>query len=105
MEGEIGTFSKDLLQFVTFVLSTLFTNGFMQSAEGGEMNTTLKEIANGASSDSQGLFAKSWQPWRESVGPSELWVSVWERKKNKWIVIPVPRHAWRPYVAVEAENV
>ena len=57
MEGEIGTFSKDLLQFVTFVLSTLFTNGFMQSAEGGEMNTTLKEIANGASSDSQGLFA------------------------------------------------
>ena len=57
MEGEIGTFSEDLLQFVSFVLSALFSICAMQRSKSGEVSPTLKEISNGTALNGQCLFA------------------------------------------------
>ena len=57
MKSEISTLSEDLLQFVSLILSALFTNGFVDGSEGGDMSPTLKEITNAASSNGQSLLA------------------------------------------------
>ena len=50
------------MQFITFVLSILLTNGFVKCVEGGDMSPILKEIAGGASSNGQSLFSGSPHP-------------------------------------------
>ena len=62
MKGKISTLSEDRVQFIPLILSTLFTNGFVEGSEGGDMSPTLKEIASGASSDCQSLFAGNPHP-------------------------------------------
>ena len=57
MKGKISTLSENLVQFVSLILPALFTNGFMDGSEGGDMSPTLKEIADAASSNGQSLLA------------------------------------------------
>ena len=57
MKDKIRTLSEDRVQFIPLILSTLFTNSFVDGWEGGNMNPTLKEIANAAASNGQNLFA------------------------------------------------
>ena len=63
IKDKINTLSEDRVQFILLILSTLFTNSFvdgwegdhinptLKGWEGGDMNPTLKEIANAAASN------------------------------------------------------